>query len=465
VGRAIFSVRARLFQTEAFRLAAIYAGLFLGSMALLIVVIYIIVSHAFEANLLKASTDDLAAIRRAYVEGMPANRALHEAKEMVDDRLLASDAEDLFLIEQDGHRIVGNLPVMAPILGTQRLPYGIGPGRVMLGQGITLGPGIYAFVGRDLYTASQAEREVVVAFVLVFCASLILAGGGGLLVSRSFVRRIDAITATCRSIMAGRLNDRIPAKKSRNELDLLADSINAMLDRIGVLMESLRQVSNDIAHDLRTPLAHLRYRLESVRADAGNAADYAVVVDAAIADCDQLLSMFGALLRIAQIEAGARQAGMQELNLDEVLRKVVGLYEPLMDDTGHPFEASFARQEPLRGDPQLLFQLFANLLDNAIRHTPRGSRIRLMSGGISGSAKVIIADEGPGIPEEDRQKVFRRFFRRDQSRTTMGSGLGLSLAAAIADLHGARIELSDNSPGLRAVVNFSTTPTAAARPA
>jgi len=457
-------VRARLFQTEAFRLAVIYAGLFLGSMAFLILVIYLIVSHALEANLLRASTDDLAAIQRAYQGGERKNKALHEAKEMVDDRLLASDADDLFLIQQGTRKLAGNLPVMVPLMGTQRLRYGSSDGHMLLGQGMFLGAGIYAFVGRDLHTASQAERDVLAAFALVFMASLLLAGGGGLLLSRSFVHKIDAITATCRSIMAGRLNDRIPAKKSRNELDLLAGSINAMLDRIGVLMESLRQVSNDIAHDLRTPLAHLRYRLESVRADARNTEDYATTVDAAIADCDQLLSMFGALLRIAQIEAGARQAGMQELKLDEVLQKVVGLYEPMMDDTGHPFEASFARQLPLRGDPQLLFQLFANLLDNAIRHTPKGARIRLMAGGQPGCANVVIADEGPGIPEEDRQKVFRRFFRRDQSRATAGSGLGLSLAAAIADLHGAQIELLDNSPGLRAVVKFSTSPLAAPQP-
>lgn len=448
----------RILQTETFRLAATYAVVFLGSMVLLIVLIFVIVSNAFEANLLRDSRDDLAAIGRAYAEARP-GRALHEANEMIEDRLLATDTADVFLLQAGGKRIGGNLPVMRPSMGVLRFSYpralgGATAGHTLLGQGRFIARGVYAFVGRDLYSARLAENELFEAFALVLVASLVLAGAGGLLLSRSFVKRVDAITATCRSIMAGRLDERIPTKGTRNELDLLAASINAMLDRISVLMASLNQVSNDVAHDLRTPLAHLRYRLERVREEARSTDDYAQAVEAAIGDCDQLLAVFAALLRIAQIEAGARLAGMQAVDLGEILEKVVGLYEPVMDDTGHPFEAHVARDLYLSGDPQLLIRLFGNLLDNAIRHTPAGGHISLTAERRGSGATVSVADEGPGIPKEDHDKVFRRFYRREQSRTTPGSGLGLSLVRAIAELHGAEVSLDDNVPGLVAVVQF-----------
>ena len=456
-------MQARIFQTETFRLAAIYVGLFLGSMVLLIVLVFFIVSDAFEANLLNDSRDDLAAIRKAYVTATK-GRELHESTEMIEDRLLASDAADVFLLQKGAARVAGNLPPMAPQPGVLRFAYphavdgAQSAGHIVLGQGEIIDRGVYAFVGRDLYAARAAEREVLGAFALVFGVSLVVAGAGGLFLSRSFVRRIDTITATCRSIMAGRLKERIPIRGARNELDLLSASINDMLDRIETLMESLRQVSNDIAHDLRTPLAHLRYRLERVRSDARAPEDYAAAVDAAIADCDQLLAIFAALLRIAQIESGARQAGMQPVDLANLLEKVVGLYEPVMGDTGHPFDAAIEPGLSVRGDPQLLFRLFANLLDNAIRHTPSGARIGITAEKTETGAKVAVRDEGPGIPSVERQKVFQRFYRREQSRTTPGSGLGLSLVAAIAELHEAEIALQDNRPGLCVVTQFAASP-------
>ncbi|MDE1940434.1 MAG: HAMP domain-containing histidine kinase, partial [Alphaproteobacteria bacterium] len=317
-----------------------------------------------------------------------------------------------------------------------------------------LADGLYAFVGRDMYTATMAESDVLRAFCWVLFASLLVASASGLILSRSFLRRVDAMTSTCRSIMIGRFNDRIPLKGTRNELDQLAATINDMLDRIGALMESLRQVSNDIAHDLRTPLTHLRYRLEKARLAAKNSEDYATVVDAAIADSDRLLAMFASLLRIAQLESGARKAGFEDLDLMPLLGQVSDLYKPVMDDADHPFEVRLSPCAPVRGDPQLLLQLFANLLDNAVHHTPNGARVSLMAEMDGVQPSVIVVDEGPGIPVEDRQKVFRRFFRREQSRTTPGSGLGLALVLAIADLHGAEISLLDNNPGLRVVVKF-----------
>jgi signal transduction histidine kinase len=454
------SASTRLLQTDSFRLAAIYAGLFLVSTLLLMALVFVAVSRAFEADLLRASSDDLVSIQRAYVGGMPRGKALHEANEMIEDRQLATDSSDVFLLVSKGRKVAGNLPFMAARAGELRFPYpaALGgsamAGHTILGRGVFLARGDYAFAGRDLQIARDAEQEVIDAFAVVLAVSLLIAAGGGMLMSRSFLRRIDAITATCRDIMSGRLGERIPVRGSRNELDRLAGTINEMLNRIATLMDSLRQVSNDIAHDLRTPLAHLRYRLERAQANATTAGEYARAVDEAIADCDHLLAMFAALLRIAQIESGARRAGMAGLDLSELLRHLAGFYEPVVSDAGHPFAVRIASDLEVVGDSQLLFRLFANLIDNAVRHTPPGAPVTLEAYPRNDAVVVAVSDRGAGIPAEDHEKVFRRFFRREQSRTTPGSGLGLSLVSAIAELHSTRVVLADNCPGLRASVEL-----------
>jgi len=440
-------------------------GLFVASMAVLSTLVYFIVAQAFEADLLRGADDDLAAIRTAYQTELvkrPA-KAVHEASEMIEDRLLSKDTADVFLLERGDQRISGNIPAMTPRTGIMRLrdplvPAGTDPGaHVILGRGEFLAPGLYAFVGRDLHEAGMAESAVLNIFALVFAISIVIAIAGGFFLSQSFLGRIDAITDTCRAIMAGRLGDRIPVHGARNELDRLAATINDMLDRIGALMDSLRQVSNDIAHDLRTPLAHLRYRLERARAEAKNTADYAVAVDGAIAETDALLELFAALLRIAQIEAGARRAGFAEVDMASLLARAGDLYRPVMDDNAHPFEVLPSPCPAVHGDPQLLLQLVANLLDNAVRHTPPGTPIKLSAAMTGDRPTIVVADQGPGVASTNREKVFRRFYRCEQSRTTPGSGLGLTLAQAIADLHDAEISLRDNNPGLKVVVTFPTT--------
>ena len=455
------SAGIRHFQTESFRLAAIYAALFVGSMAVLSTVIYLTVAQAFEANLLQGADDDLAAIRTAYTAELAKHtkRALHEAEEMIDDRLLARDKGSVFLLQRGVLPVYGNIPAMTPKAGLSRFPNPLVPAgernaHTILGRGEFIAPGLFAFVGRDLALAKKAEFAVLQAFGWVMAISIVIAIAGGFLLSQSFLRRIDAITNTCRAIMAGRLGDRVPVHGARNEMDRLAATINDMLDRIGVLMESLRQVSNDIAHDLRTPLAHLRYRLERARSEARDTNDYGSAVDAAISDADELLSLFAALLRIAQIEAGARRAGIDDVDLHALLTRVGDLYRPALDDDVHPFELLPSPCSDVRGDPQLLLQLVANLLDNAIRHTPPGTRISLATAMDGDRPTITVADEGPGIATADREKVFRRFYRCEQSRTTPGSGLGLTLVRAIADLHEAEITLLDNKPGLKVVVTF-----------
>lgn len=458
----MFSLRNRLFRTESFRHAALYAGLCAGSMAVLIVVVYVILDSSFKTDLQRQIDDDLTAIRTAYATAKPAKK-LHEAKEMIDDRLLAPDADDVFLLQRGNERIAGNLPPMPVRLGVFSMgmpqPKQAKAGEhLILGRGEMLGPQIYAYVGRDLHQVKAAEDRLLMAFGVVLLANVILALASGLFLSRTFLRRVDAIAETCGGIMAGRLSERIPAAGKNSEFERLGLTINSMLDRIQTLMDSLRQVSTDIAHDLRTPLTHLRHKLESVRSETASPQDYAAAVDSAVAECDKLLDIFTALLRIAQIEAGARRAAFRDVDLKTLVEDARDMHGPGLDDSKHILRVEAEPVPLLRGDAQLLMQLISNLLDNALAHTPTGTEITLFCGVIDGVTKLVVSDNGPGISENDRKNVLRRFYRCEQSRTTEGSGLGLSLVAAVAELHDATLTLAANTPGLRVEVSFPSHP-------
>jgi signal transduction histidine kinase len=231
-------------------------------------------------------------------------------------------------------------------------------------------------------------------------------------------------------------------------------SINAMLDRIQALMDGLRQVTTDIAHDLRTPLTRLHQRLELAQRSDADADALRTLLESARRDIDGILEIFSALLRIAQIESGARKAGFAEVNLTELLRTVIEVYRPALEEKSQPLRENVETGLSVRGDRELLMQLFANLLENASRHSPAGAQLSVLAQRRADVVDVSVADSGPGIPEALRGKVLQRFFRLETSRTTPGSGLGLSLAVAVVTLHDARLELSDNGPGLLARVSL-----------
>jgi signal transduction histidine kinase len=230
-----------------------------------------------------------------------------------------------------------------------------------------------------------------------------------------------------------------------------------MLDRLHGLMEGLKQVSNDIAHDLRTPLSRLKQRLEAVRSEANSVEEYREAVDQAVQDADMALSTFGALLRIAQIESGKRRANFSDLDLSELLASLVSTYSAVAEDMGKALVSSIESNIWVRGDHELLTQLFVNLIENGLRHTPSGATVSLSLARRDGRPIAEVADTGPGIPESERTNVFKRFYRLERSRSTPGAGLGLALVAAVADLHSARIELLDNKPGLKVVLQFKDT--------
>jgi signal transduction histidine kinase len=252
--------------------------------------------------------------------------------------------------------------------------------------------------------------------------------------------------------MEGDLTARVPVRGSNDEVDQLVTSLNEMLDRIQNLMDGLRQVTGDIAHDLRTPLGRLRQRLEDAREHATTTGEYAEATDAAIDEADTLLEIFSALLRIAQIEAQAQKSAFAEFDLSDVMRSLGEVYAPAAEDAERKLDVSIADGVTLTGDRQLIAQMVSNLVENALNHTPAGSTVRLALTKTDAGFAIEVADNGPGIPEAEREKVFDRFYRLDRSRTTAGSGLGLALVRAIATLHGLSIQLADARPGLRVLI-------------
>jgi signal transduction histidine kinase len=241
----------------------------------------------------------------------------------------------------------------------------------------------------------------------------------------------------CRAIMDGDLKARIPVRGTQDELDRLAGTINEMLDRIASLMENLRQVTNDIAHDMRTPVSHLRQGLERARGEGG---DYPAALDTAIRKTDEILTLFAALLRIAQIEGGARRAAFAGLDLAPLLDHMRELFGAVAEAAGHRLDVTIDDAPAIRGDRALIIQLLSNLIENAILHTPAGTRIVLALSQENGRALVAVSDNGPGVPPEEHKKLFQRLYRREASRSRPGYGLGLSMVAAIAELHGAGVE-------------------------
>jgi signal transduction histidine kinase len=251
------------------------------------------------------------------------------------------------------------------------------------------------------------------------------------MMSRTTVRRIESINQASREIISGDLSRRIPTRRTGDDFDVLSDNLNAMLDRIGLLMEDVRRVSDNIAHDLRTPLARLRNRLEELHLQTAGSGQYSEGIEQAVAEADRLLSTFNALLRIARIESQHGDESFAVIAMGDLVRDVAELYEPLMEEKNQSLAMQLPGDVQMSGDRDLLFQAIANLMDNATKYTPAAGSIRIDLVRLNGKGRLVIADSGPGIPEAAREKVFQRFFRLEQSRTTPGNGLGMSLVAAV----------------------------------
>jgi signal transduction histidine kinase len=324
---------------------------------------------------------------------------------------------------------------------------------------VQLASGFRLLVGRDLDERERLYGIIINAGRWSFALVVVLGLAGGFFVSRRVLKRIDAMTEKAQTIMAGDLAGRLPVAGTGDELDRLADNLNAMLERIEALMGGLKQVSDNIAHDLKTPLTRLKNRCEQALRNAASEPDYRAALEATIAESDDLIRTFDALLMIARAESGQARDNMSEFDAAEIARDVGELYEPLADQNGLALKVDAPVAAPMRGNRELVSQALANLIDNAIKYAGpeaahNGRPAEIMVAAVNDGEHILlsVADSGPGIPDADRGRVVERFVRLEQSRSQPGSGLGLSLASAVARLHGGELRLEDNHPGLRGVI-------------
>jgi signal transduction histidine kinase len=449
-----------LFRSSAFRLSLVYMILFAGSVLLLLGFIYW-ATVGYMARQTDATIEaEITGLAEQYREG-----GLSNLVTILQDRIERDpDSSSVYLLaSRTFSPLAGNIDAWPDVkTGSDGwLTFAFrdtrAGGRVFQARArpFLLQGGLHLLVGRDTRELKATQQLIIRALVWGTVLTLALAMIGSIIMSRSMLKRIERINQTSREIMAGDLHRRIETTGSNDEFDQLAISLNAMLDEIEQLMSGIRHVTDNIAHDLRTPLTRLRTRLEQLHANLDQDNPQLAHVEQSIVDADQLLTTFGALLRIARIEAGGVKANIDNVDLAALVKDAAELYDAVADENRVEIDLQLETKPQLQGDRDLLFQAIINLLDNAIKYSPPSGRIQVHLGERDNHPVLTIADNGPGIPVAEHEKVLQRFYRMDQSRSQHGSGLGLSLVAAVARMHNATIEFGDNHPGLIAELHFS----------
>ncbi len=445
-----------LLRSAGVRLALAYAVLFGLSALALIGYLWWASTGLLTRQVDDAIRADVVALAERWREG-----GLPALRDTIQDRLARNVQPDaLYLLADPLLRpVAGNVeawPLDVTTVGiVQQLPVlrnnESGLARVWR---YDLPDGFHLLVGRDVRT--RAALYDLVEGALLWAALLVVLLGivGALLVRSLFQRLLLRVSDTAAAIEAGDLTKRVQLSGRGDELDRLAVLINAMLDRIGQLMDGVRAVSNNIAHDLRTPVTRARARLEDAAAHAADACELRAATERAVADLDGVMAVFDALLRIAEIEAGARRSAFASFDAAPLLRNLAELYEPAAEERGLRLSAGPDSPLPVLGDAALVQQALANLLDNAVKFSPPGGQVQVRGEAFGGRVRLSVSDEGPGIPEADRARAGERFFRGEAARQTPGFGLGLALARAVAVLHGGTLLLEETRPGLRAALDL-----------
>ena len=458
----------RLLLSTPFRLALIYMGAFILAAGLIVGFIAWRANELLTTSVVDTLRAEVVGLREQYQAGGPARLSA-----IIAERAADPGSSLYLLVDSAGQRAAGNLRQVPPELrdGAQRGVFTYvpqsgpaqGKPRVAVGVLFDVPGGLTLVVGRDI---EDLRRFAWTMGRLGLWSVIILSAlgvGGGLLISRSVLRRIETVNDTTRTIMAGDLSRRIPLNGSGDELDRLADSLNAMLSRIEELMGALREVSDNIAHDLKTPLNRLRNRAEAALRSSEGAGIYRDGLVKTIEEADELIKTFNSLLLIARLEGGAIAESMERLNPASIIADIAELYEPVADEAGLSLSVSAEPGLTLTANRELVSQAVANLVDNAIKYSPEGRRangaasagpISIVLKRVGHDIEIAVGDRGPGVAPEDRHRALQRFVRLEKSRSRPGSGLGLSLVAAVARLHGGSIRLEDNAPGLRAVLNL-----------
>jgi signal transduction histidine kinase len=456
----------KLIRTTAFRLTLIYLLLFALFAASLLAF--------FAWNTRRLITEQITATVNAEaseINELYLRRGLQGLARTVDNRALRPGANLYLITAPNGVAVGGNVGSLSPgVMATagwsetayRRLDENDNAEHRALVKVTELSNGFRLLIGRDLDERRRLFGIIAKGTQWSLLVVIVLGIGGGIFVSRRVLARIDAMTGTTQRIMAGDLSGRLPVGRSGDELDRLAGNLNAMLERIEALMNGLKEVSDNIAHDLKTPLTRLRNRAEEALARSGSEADYRAALERTIEESDGLIRTFNALLMIARAESGQARGNMDDFDAAEVANGIYELYEPLADDDGMTLAVK-AAPTPIHGNRELISQALANLVENAIKYgkpsaaaQPLGIKaareIAIEARREGDSVLLSVTDHGPGIPEADRKHAIERFVRLEASRTLPGSGLGLSLASAVATLHGGELRLGDAHPGLVATL-------------
>ncbi|HKJ63653.1 MAG TPA: HAMP domain-containing sensor histidine kinase, partial [Hyphomicrobiales bacterium] len=449
-----------LLRSSPFRITILYTLLFTVSSVVMLAFIYFGASREFKKTLQNQITTETDILQRDFHA-----RGYDDLITMIQARSNAP-ATSFFLYaiaDRSGHQTIGNLPTNRLHSGWSEitLKHNIvdpedGGETLLMMFGSPLGDGNLLIIGAGLDQGHDLRQLIINSLVssLAFILPMVL--GGGLFLSRAVLARLTRIHRVSRKIMTGDLSRRLPIEGSNDEFDQLSESMNAMLDRIEELMGSIKQVTTDIAHDLRTPLGRLRQHLESPRL-ANPSVDVCVdVIDKAKNETDQILRTFDALLQIGQISALDLRRRFTDVDLSELASQLAESYQPVAAEKGQNLAAQISPGLHVQGHRELLAQMLVNMIENAINHSPSGAHINLWVGTHEGNIELILADSGPGIPAEHRKKIFQPFYRLERSRKTPGSGLGLALVRSIAKIHGIGIALEDNAPGLVFGLAFPT---------
>jgi signal transduction histidine kinase len=449
-----------LFKRTPVRLAAAFALLFALTVTSLVAVLYLTLVSELESDIrqrVEEMSDTLHAIdKQQGFEGLAAVVA-EEAKSV-------RDFDSIFLLRgEDGKFKAGNVQNVRLFAGWGELDRAWlpmvadkgGPDDRFFATWTPVSKG-QLLVGNSDRALREVQRILLHGLGWGLAAAILLGVGSATYLARRAQQKIDVFATTLSKVSRGEIAERVPITQSHDDLDRVAAQINATLAHLQKLIESVNQASSDIAHDLKKPIGRLRRRLELALSNAHDGAAFRTQVEEALEELDSIVDTFEALLRITQIEAGARRSRFCDVELGTVLADVADVYEPVAEEAGGRLVSTVAIAEraQVTGDRDLLTQLFANLIENAIRHSPAGTRIDVSLLTRGERHVAVVADSGPGIPAHECENVFRRLYRLERERSTPGSGLGLSLVAAIAELHGAAVALTDNAPGLRVEVSF-----------
>jgi signal transduction histidine kinase len=447
----LLSQLRRLVRTHAFRLATLYFTVFAASMFGVLLFVYWSSANFVERQTQATLDAEIAGLAEQY-----AQRGLSGLIQIVAARS-AGDRGDgmLYLVTNaDGHPLAGNItgwPDGTPVapgpvaFNVEMKVKGKTEMRPAQGALIVIPDGYRLLVARDISDAALFRERIKTTLLWSGLVALVVGVIGGAVMSRNVLRRVELVNRTAERVMRGNLSDRVPYKGTTDEFDQLAANLNNMLDQIERLMAGMREVSDNIAHDLRTPLARLRARLELSLIDGPEEGAQTKAVRAAIDEADRLLATFNALLNIAEAESGARRSPAEPLDLAQTVRAAAELYEPVAEEKGCALKLDVDPGIMIRGDRHLLSQAVANLLDNALKYG--GGEVKLSAHQHDGRAALEVSDTGPGIPEAEREAVFDRFVRLEPSRSTPGNGLGLSLVRAVARLHNGTVALDEVYPG------------------